>query len=571
LTRNGMIDSTDLEWLYHTNTAFNIWRIWLNDDQPEKEDGVLKKQAKHLGMWGRTMYGINRQDNKVNGVKDCINFFPLRLGIIGPIMDIPDFLKQTPYYVGLKNEGVGLNALLNPESVTYSISTDALHRNVHFAKANENAKSTPLTEESKLPNTLAAQMVNELKDVIYVEGTRNGKGTLALRLGFGNWERAHIENTIRVEVSDVEDFFLHTNLRNACGDNSTKFPTRDTTPALPDALCNNTLGFWVHGFNTNAEEADAWHARNFKHLYQSGSYARFHGVSWFGNSEYGLPASLWLKIVPNYYQNVKNAFKTAPDLAALLKKPLAGQYTKTVVSAHSLGNMVVSSALKDHGALAHVDLYNALNSAVASEAYDAGLHNTNLVINGNPNPMIHYAWRDAETPVRAYAAQWHKLWPDTDIRSSATWAGRFDGLAPIMHNYAAPRDEVFEVCWDKTLLMHQGSKIFTGEQFRYRLHAWQQQEIFKGRQDNARVRGLVSSLNMGWRQEWWLGDVTNTEFASRWANGVCYTTLPDGTEYPFREPTWWDSLWMKDPPECVQKHREGYALWIADLTNSGYA
>ena len=58
LTHDGFISNMDLQWLYHSNTVFNIWRIWLNDDLPEINTesplGPAKHRKKAVKPTGRT-------------------------------------------------------------------------------------------------------------------------------------------------------------------------------------------------------------------------------------------------------------------------------------------------------------------------------------------------------------------------------------------------------------------------------------------------------------------------------------------------------------------------------------
>ncbi len=65
---------------------------------------------------------------------------------------------------------------------------------------------------------------------------------------------------------------------------------------------------------------------------------------------------------PNYHTNVVNALQTAPQLADFLSS-LSGD---TVVAAHSLGNMVVLSAISDYNA--PIDTYFMIDGAVPMEA-----------------------------------------------------------------------------------------------------------------------------------------------------------------------------------------------------------
>ena len=94
----------------------------------------------------------------------------------------------------------------------------------------------------------------------------------------------------------------------------------------------------------------------FKRFWWAGQQERFCAVQWYGDE--GSDG--------NYYQHVINAFRTAPALCNYVNNELSG---RSVVAGHSLGNMVVSSAIQDYAM--DVDRNFMLNAAVAKEAYDA--------------------------------------------------------------------------------------------------------------------------------------------------------------------------------------------------------
>jgi esterase/lipase superfamily enzyme len=73
----------------------------------------------------------------------------------------------------------------------------------------------------------------------------------------------------------------------------------------------------------------------FKRLWQTGCDMKFVGVTWFG--EEGVLEAF------HYQENVRNALLSGESFAALMSHY---SQDKTVVMAHSLGNMVVSSALQ---------------------------------------------------------------------------------------------------------------------------------------------------------------------------------------------------------------------------------
>lgn len=128
---------------------------------------------------------------------------------------------------------------------------------------------------------------------------------------------------------------------------------------LPDTFDNDRHFVFLHGFKVDEEAVQAWHAEMFKRLFHSGSNAMYTGILWNGND--GLANGL-----VNYWGNVENALNTSEALTNILQQSLSGELS---VSAYSLGNMVLSSAIQDHGL--QVDHYLMLNPAVAVESYNA--------------------------------------------------------------------------------------------------------------------------------------------------------------------------------------------------------
>lgn len=88
--------------------------------------------------------------------------------------------------------------------------------------------------------------------------------------------------------------------------------------------------------------------------------------------------------------------------------------------AHSLGNMVVSVAIADHGII--VGKFLMLNAAVASECFDDSLQQA------SPDNIafVPSDWRDY--PSETWSARWHAHFPQDD-RGKLRWRDRFAGVA----------------------------------------------------------------------------------------------------------------------------------------------
>ena len=140
---------------------------------------------------------------------------------------------------------------------------------------------------------------------------------------------------------------------------------------------------------------------------------------------------------------------------SLLKGLLNAKY----ILVHSLGNMLVSAAKRDHGL--QYAKYFMLNAAVAVEAYDAA----NGVTAESKAGMTHPDW--VGYPDRVRASHWWELFPDGDGRHSLTWRNFFTNVTDTV-NYYSSEEEV----------LANGNG--TVPNLPRRSHAWSDQELWKG-------------------------------------------------------------------------------------------
>ena len=171
-------------------------------------------------------------------------------------------------------------------------------------------------------------------------------------------------------------------------------------------------------------------ARLFKRLRQSGSQAMFTAVDWYGNdSQIKWPVPKLGGESPNYYVNVEHAFQTASCFAQTCSQ-LRGS---KILLAHSLGNILTSSAAKDCNL--QYQKYYMLNAAVPMEAYDTTAYT---------NTMVDADWRTLTN--RVYAANWWKLFDPSDGRQMLSWNGRFAGITNAVNCYSPGEAECPPLC-----------------------------------------------------------------------------------------------------------------------------
>jgi hypothetical protein len=286
---------------------------------------------------------------------------------------------------------------------------------------------------------------NPWKGVILIEGSEAGSTPLVLEVY--KYSTLIMKCELPLQIAPVEAMYTGVNLRSG---------TVITPPTNPPEDNGKNVAF-IHGYSVDEQAARAWNSEMFKRLYQSGSNARFWGVTWNGNG--GV-----LDGGANYHGNALNAFNTGQTLASVVKNNMTGE---KIVMAHSLGNMVVSSAIQDYNM--NVTKYFMLNAAVPAEAYDGSLFDTNAV-----NVLVHDDWKAYNS--KTWTSCWHELFDATaDDRGKLTWKNRFSAVTSVAYNYYSSRDEVFELFADQTPKVTDGALSSLGR------YSWHKQEAFKGR------------------------------------------------------------------------------------------
>ena len=233
---------------------------------------------------------------------------------------------------------------------------------------------------------------------------------------------------------------------------------------------------FLHGANVNEDEAEVWGDVLFKRLWLSGMQANFYNVDW--RSDIGNPA--------NYQENASNAFVVASQIADTIN----GIPGEKIIMAHSLGNMVVSSMIQDHGL--QVSKYLMCNSAVPAEAYDTTLGPTNL--------LVHPKWE--AYPRGAFANEWYKLFLDdaTDDRRKLTWKGRFSSVVQYAVNFYSSKDHVLELFPTNVIGLTDG---YENWEQKYERYSWHSQELWKGRKKGLALMGTTDWSGWGFREDFW--------------------------------------------------------------------
>ena len=451
-------------------------RHWINDDDDEgntnEGDGDIPGLLDPLGMdRSKLAIGVGREpdyfNNHVDGRCDVLDFMPVWI-------DVGRALKQLErtgdeIELTLSNDDGAVNVVwtsLSADGARRFLTEDIGGCGESLTQRLKDAKTIHVTEdEIRLPKKFVEAMRDDsAKGVILVEGRaveRSISSSSPLKLRFYRkpctpGDGSHIfEMSLPLSISPVEDMFRWVDERWVCGDTN-GIPSRMGLPwNNPDSECDGRHFVFVHGYSVSAQSARGWASEMFKRLWQSGSRAMFTAVDWYGDDSLGavsFPPG-YSDEAPNYYVNVEHAFATASRFA----RDCAALEGQKVLLAHSLGNMLVSSAIKDHG-LTDYARYYMLNAAVPMEAYDRDAH---------APAMVDHDWRAISN--RVYASEWWSLFPSEDGRRRLSWRERFDGIPNAVNCYSRSEDTLGDAELDEWLIGKRSRKKY-----------WALQEILKG-------------------------------------------------------------------------------------------
>jgi hypothetical protein len=452
--RDGVIDDKDRGKVNREKP----WRWWLNDDD---DNGDTSNEDAPLGA--------NNSDNdsalgnfRIDGLCDLIDFFPLWLDM----KQLFEILPPESCQYRLKQEGAAVNFVytdLTPDEagnfLTNGQTTDALKTERAYIADGATQLSTEFLNKIR----------NDAKGIILVEGSVVSDKPLLLQV-FKQGKKV-TEVPFHLKIDSVERMYRWINLRSFAGQPENRATDLSEPPNRPDAETNGKMFIFVHGYNVSEHQSRGWGAEGFKRMYQSGANSMFTAVSWHGDSSQ-IPIA---DLAPDYWENVTHAFETSQAFAKAVGS-LPGS-SKTL-AAHSLGSMLTTSAIKDHGL--NLNDYFPFDAAVAIEAYDEAASST--------GDMRHSDWTTYNS--RLWATEWHRLFDDSDGRRKLSWRGRF-GAVGVAHNFFSSGEDVLN---NTTNGDHNANLALLMANRAER--AWVTQELSKGRDSIA--ANITWDSNAGW-------------------------------------------------------------------------
>lgn len=398
-------------------TFENPFRFWINDDS---DDDDISSGDNDLPGQELFVYGCgNHEGCSVDGRSDLLDLFPLWLDIGEVVSALPPD-EGFEYMLVQEHEALSFgytdlsrqqaSDFLILESKDYGVSRDRHAHNNWMEKIR--ALGTVLDKD--FLNRIGD---NRDKGILMIEGA--AATTEPLVLYVWNQRRLVLSAILPISIDGVERMFRWINLRHVTGGVEARRTDTHEPRNYPDKVSNGKHFVFVHGYNVPEQGARGAGSEVFKRLFQSGSRAMFTTILWHGDETPG-----FLPPVAYYHADVINALQTAPILASAVNG-LSGQ---KYIAAHSLGNMVVSSAIVDHGLA--VERYFMIDAAVAMEAYSASeCHRDEMA------PLEWFAYSN-----RLWSSEWHTLFMPPDGRTGLTWRGRFGNIPHAINYYSSGED-----------------------------------------------------------------------------------------------------------------------------------
>ena len=506
--RDGEITSADRNKI----TAVNPWRFWINDDRDSGDNG-----GDDISYEPSSTYQRDLEKSSIPGVRDLIDYFPMYIDLkhtleVFPKEEYRYVLKHadsaaTPDPLDYANTALHVVAL---ESVDPSLNADAHQRSI--TDAYNLALNTPLkTQITSEGTVLGASMLDAFsqeKGCLYFEVAKETTTPLVLEISHIGQDVVCAKFDFYLSTSKVEHMFRHKNIRAAEGGTGGVSDRLGEPFNKPDYTSNDKWFVFCHGYNVNGNGARGWASEFYKKLFWSGSNAKFYAVSWRGDA--GQISVGGVNITADYQGNVNHAFGAADEVAGILNG-LSGEVT---VAAHSLGNMLVGSAIHDWGA--RPDYYYMIDAAVAKEAYDSAEAQDATLYGGHTQDqrMTAPLWKYEDAILRA--SEWHTLFENgTDKRKRLTWRNRLSDVLTSgvnVYNFYSTGEEVLANA-------DPDDPLITNLPWPSATKTWAVQEKRKGWS----ISGYVHSSNYGgWKYNW---DAQDNGQYIYWQNGVSGTQI----------------------------------------------
>jgi len=461
-------------------TSTNPYRFWVNDSKESGDDETSGGADDQIP--GQGYFTANYSLIHVNGRSDLVNFFPVVLCLSNTLQQLPPS-SGYEYHLVQDDSAVKFvyTSLTSENAFDYLTNTASTGYGINFDEDVTKADTIQVTYAPGAALDINwLEQINNGTGVILVEGCAATTKPLWLEI----WRDGKLlaGMPLYLSITGVEQMFRHLNL-SAYGNGSVDVASR--YDALNEPPTENKNLVFLHGYNVNQQQARGVESEMFKRFYWSGSKAKFYGVTWNGSQTQVSS----IGFTPDLQTNIVNALLTAPHLASFLGT-LSGE---TTVAAHSLGNMVVLSAISDYNAT--ISKYFMIDSAVPMEAIQGDM--------ADEPAMVYSTWQQYSN--RLYASKWWQLFSASDARSTLTWSNRLGNLQNVdIYNFYSSHEEVLREDTEdppSTIIGSGAQEVINAISFwggaglPFGTYAWVWQEKGKGTDTSDT---FIGSMHGGW-------------------------------------------------------------------------
>jgi hypothetical protein len=330
--------------------------FWLNNDSDTVARGNIDKADDR----NPSSAPADNADDKILSIRDLEDFTRMDIGVTA----ILDKLITGEFKLGLRMIG-GAGEIktwrnLSPFGTqTYLVDEDIARLHLNLTDPGHiKPGSTYMIDK----DFWTSDSVSNGKGRLLFEGFKEGEGEIALEL-YSKDEKKGAIKTVTLSLRKIEELYEHWTL----GDNTTSDPNRVATQLNSldisglDVDPQNNYILFVHGWNMAPWERRTFAETAYKRLYWQRYKGRFGLFGW--PTETGLPS---------YDRSERKAWLSGSGLKQTLFS-LNSKHKLTVL-AHSMGNIVVSEALRlrvDEGGDPIISDYLASQAASVAHAYDA--------------------------------------------------------------------------------------------------------------------------------------------------------------------------------------------------------
>ncbi len=481
LNRDGVVDLTGEESsadkFTDKTTATAPFRFWLNDDYDVVKDSADIKlnitrcppladgEDQVCEQWDETVAGQSNISganlSRIESERDLEDFAPLALTLGAPrnsagYINLPDGLS-----VELTARGFGINLFkgkwtegreyLDDLSVTQQqvplISSSDNH--LFELKPNQPRRLTQDDLNKVFGRQTTARLIFEgvqPSTLACVANASNCYLEIAVKQGITTVK----SDKVYMNILPLEHYYDHytvgagelqegaTLLDVAVNINAAPYPYKDITVATdPEAQSfANEYIMMVHGWRMKYDERVSFGETAFKRLYWSGYKGRFGLFSW-PTGWFNKPAHVYGKAQLLYVRNNQQNYGDSEALARMVGPKLSNVLAtlntgKTVhVFAHSMGNVVVSEALRNHGGKKLVENYVASQAAAAASGY-----NPSQPFIVHEDPAVGTTFSGPESAWRFYNLDNNLLDTEFDMPPN-----HYTFMIPPLHGATSPANE----------------------------------------------------------------------------------------------------------------------------------